>query len=447
MYRPLVVGGPKVDDDGVSRSIYRGDSFVCTSAVHAGFISNRMGGCGAMSLLGRESDYPSTSQHGISSIGFDSYFPQSFTFLEGSQAECRDLRWPLLAVSLFFTITLSLFTTEPAVFFFPTFIGLFLHVGLVSDPPELADYHELVSMVVRRFLPSAFVVFVVYNYCVRRTLKDLEAQVEKTIFWLGGIWIGALNNYTFDKIPIQRLTPHDLKQPGAVPALIIIIIVLIFIALGQAHCLRIEGRLPKFLALYVAIGLTLGLLGAVPSMNLRIHHYILGLLLVPGTSMQTRPSMLFQGLLVGLFINGIARWGYDSLLQTPAQLFTGDQMGTPLPKIQSPIVNAGSPANITFFWEKIPPDWDGMSVLVNDVERYRGYIDRGEAETFTWERQVEGLPEYFRFAFMAGNEVGDFTKAGTWLADGEWRHMDSGPSIMSMGTGRSGMYGDAFRVR
>ena len=423
-----------VAEEGISTSIYRGDSFLCSSAVHSGFISNKEGGCGAVSLLGREHSYPAVSRHGIKSIGFDSYFPQSFTFLDGSQAQCRDLRWPLLAVSLFFTVTLSLFTTEPSVFFFSVFAGLFIHVGLVSDPPELADYHELVSLSVRRVLPSAFVAFVMYKYCIRRTLNNLEAQVEKTLLWLGGAWIGALNNYTFDKIPIQRLTPHDLQQPGAVPALISIVIILLLIALGQAHCLRVEGRMPRLLAFYALAVLGLVLLAIVPRMNLRIHHYILGLLLLPGTSLQTRPSLLYQGILVGLFINGIARWGYDSLLQTPAQLFAGDQMGTPLPQLLAPIIGAGA-ANITFFWEKIPSGWDGISVLVNDVERYRGYSDRGEADVFAWERQVPGLPEYFRFAYMAGNAVGDFTKAGILTAEGEWVHMEDGPS---MATGEFG---------
>merc|ERR1712070_708537 len=30
------------------------------------------------------------------------------------------------------------------------------------------------------------------------------------------------------------------------------------------------------------------------------------------------------------------------------------------------------------------------------------------------------LPEYFRFGYMAGSSVGDFSKAGKWLPDGEW---------------------------
>lgn len=433
-YRPLVIGGPTDRGDSPVDTIYRGDSFICGAAIHAGFVSDQIGGCGVVSLVGEQSNFPSIKQNHISSIGFDSYFPKSFSFVQGTASKCRDLRWPLLAVSLTFTTLLSLFTTSPAVFFPSVYIGIFFHVALASDPPNLTDYYAIVSIALGRFLPASFCMFVVYKYCVRRQQAGLQAQIEKTILWLGGCWMGALNNYTFDKIPIQRLTPHDIKQqPGAVPALIIIVLSLFCIALGQAWALRIEGRLPKYLAIY-GIFVT-GLLGlvAVPKMNVRIHHYILGLLLVPGTSMQTRPSLLFQGILVGLFINGIARWGFDSILQTPDELRGDAQLGTLLPLILPPIIHnnfgLSLPPNITFEWPlPLPKYYDGLSVLVNDVERFRGYEDVGK-NSFTWIRHSEELPEYFRFAFMSGSGSGDYTKAGTWETDGGWTEMESGPSF------------------
>jgi hypothetical protein len=169
-------------------------------------------------------------------------------------------------------------------------------------------------------------------------------------------------------------------------------------------------------------------------MNVRIHHYILGLLLVAGTSMQTRPSLLFQGILVGLFINGIARWGFDSILQTPAELRGDAQLGTLLPIVTAPIIHNihhhhhHVKPNITFQWEyPLPKDYDGLSILVNDVERFRGYEDAG-IESWTWERHMKGVPEYFRFAYMSGATRGDYTKAGTWRSDGGWTQMASGPS-------------------
>jgi len=272
-YKPLVIGGPTDEEETLENTYYRADSFICGAAIHAGFINDQSGGCGVLSFNGERSNYPSVNRKHINSIGFDSYFPRSFSFLGGTASKCRDLRWPLLGVSLTFTILLSLFTTSPAVFFSSTFLGIFFHVALASDPPNLTDYYAIVSIALGRFLPASFCMFAVYHFFVRRTLHGLHAQIEKTFLWLGGCWVGALNNYTFDKIPIERLTPHDLKQqPGAVPALIIIVLLLLLIAIGQAWCLRVEGRLPRYLAvygIYIAVILTLV---AIPKVSLTPTH-------------------------------------------------------------------------------------------------------------------------------------------------------------------------------
>ena len=428
-YRSLVIGGST--DGGLDlpaiEPIYRGDSFICQAAIHAGVVSEEKGGCGVVALAGKHDNFPSTTRHGIKSIGFDSSFPKSFTFVSGLSSHCgaKDLRWPLLAVTVIFTALLSLLCSSPAVFFASLFPMLFTHVSLVSDPPNLFGYPSLSSLAIGRFLPAAFVGYIIYRYCVRPQLSGLTAQFEKTVLWLGGAWVGSLNNYTFDFIPIQRLTPHDLAaQPGARLALVIIVLLLFTIALGQIWYLRLEGRFPRYLALYAIMGGFLLICIAIPQLNLRIHHYILALLLLPGTGIQTRPSLLYQGILVGLFINGIARWGFDSILQTPDELRGGDgQLKSLLPNITTPIIGA---ANITFGWAFPPERYDGLSVLVNDVERYRWYEGEGDSQ-FTWDRE-HNQKEYFRFGYMSGSDAADYTKAGVWEEDGSWRKMKAGPS-------------------
>lgn len=426
-YRSLVIGGP-TEWDRATSTIYRGDSFICGAAIHAGIIKDQRGGCGKIFLVGERSKFPRVERNGIQSVAFNSSFPLSFTFNEGGSANdnaipwCKDPRWPLLAVSVTFTSVLSIFTTSSAVFFGSTFTGIFFHVALASDPPDFEHFESVVSATVGRFLPAAFVGLAIYLYCVRRTLRELNAQFERTIFWLGACWTGALTNQTFDLIPIQRLTPHDLKQqPGAISALVFIILLLIGIALAQAWAFRIEGRLPRYLALYAGMAGSILLLLAIPGLKLRIHHYILALLLLPGTSLQTRPSLLYQGLLVGLFINGIARWDFASILQTPAALLEDGQIGSLLPEVVTPLITA---TNITFFWDTIAEDFNGISILVNDVERYRGFQDRGSLE-FSWNRTHEGDDEYFRFAYVKysalnGPWTADYSKPGTWGANGEW---------------------------
>src|SRR5690606_15444012 len=68
-YRPLVVGG----------SPYRGDSFICGAAIHAGVVSDAYGGCGRVTRVGEHIGFASSESNGVESIAFDSYFPLSYT--------------------------------------------------------------------------------------------------------------------------------------------------------------------------------------------------------------------------------------------------------------------------------------------------------------------------------------------------------------------------------
>jgi len=466
-YAPFIVGGPGPQTDNIP--VYRGDSYICGAAIHAGIINNAQGGCGVVSKIGAGSNFPASTANGISSFAFDSYFPMTYVF---TQVECSsyDPRWSVLAVSVVFTAVLGLFTTSSSAFFFFTFVVAFWQVGLASDPPSTGSTLSNFTDILGKFLPSMFMAWVFYDkICVRRTLSGLTAQVEKIILWLGGLWVGALTNYTFDFIPINRLTGHDLEQqPGAKAALAIIVIVLFCIIVSQIWFFRQEGRLGNFLRLYGLFILTIVVCLVLPDLNLRIHHYILALLLLPGTNLQTRPSLLYQGILLGLFINGIARWGFDPFLQTSYSLQGDAQLGSALPVLLTPKINA-SLARIEFSWAAPPdPSIDGISILVNDVERFRGYFDDPANTKFVWTRDAAmagngsvlvnnsrrsdnvsstvastgghtGFNEYFRFGWMQGTSEYDYTRAGTWDADMNWIPMESGPSkIKPRGLGPDG---------
>ena len=428
-YKPFVIGGLEFPAHSSSKSqpIYRADSFICQAAIHDGIVSDKKGGCGVASLIGEQRSYKASRQNGISSIGFDSSFPKSYTFLFGLSSECiQDLRWPLLAVTVTFTTLLSLATDSSFVFFGSIFPMLFFHVGLVSDPPNNSALPSLTSLIIGRFLPAALASTIIYHYSVRPQMAGLTAHVEKTVLWLGGAWVGCLNNYTFYFIPLERLTPHDIQvQPGAQVALSLVILLLLSIAAGQIYYLRLEGRLPRYLAIYGIFVTFLLVCVIIPPLNLRIHHYFLALLLLPGTRLQTRPSLLYQGILVGLFINGTARWGFDSILQTTAALRADGQFNSLLPNITNPIAIGVS--NITFAWAAPPKGYDGLSVLVNDVERHRWYVGEGAGQQ-TFFRAWDGQKEYFRFGFMSGSSAADYTQAVVWSGDGHWTEMKKGPS-------------------
>ncbi|KAF8461892.1 hypothetical protein BDZ91DRAFT_765451 [Kalaharituber pfeilii] len=553
VFQSFVVGGPDPDfptSEPAYEAPYRADSFICAAAVHAGVVSDALGGCGLLLRTGAsdpQKGFIGSRRHGITSAGFDSSFPSSYVFARppaGTAIDgCKDLRWHLLPISSLFTFIQALFSTNAAAMVGSIFVGTFLHVGFASDPPPAQanrnDPYELVSIVLGRFLPASFVMYMFYLHVLGPTWATNttptfpegrnrwsgvgagvkspfrlppQIAVERAILFLFGLWFAALNNVTFaEVIPLARLTPHDLQtQPGAKTALAIICIVLFLIAVSQIYYLRLEGRLPRYLLLYASFGG--GLLGFVfglQDMAVRIHHYILAMLLLPGTKIGNRLSMLWQGLLVGLFINGTARWGFASLLETKAILL-GDavygQGGVPggigvtggnswywnatagerwrgnwevgieggwiaeNGQLLEGQVNGDHDEewrwwqNVTITWRwpteeenrlwdsktgrpiEGEREWDGVSVLINDVERYVADIpepptssstnrtstpgDDGQTGSFTWTRRgwevsdapgdIDGRPTV-RWEKFRG--VGDYTRAGVvgawWPKRGE----------------------------
>ncbi|KXX74605.1 Cysteine-rich secretory protein LCCL domain-containing 2 [Madurella mycetomatis] len=441
-FRPLVIGGG-------SQGIYRGDSFLCGAAIHAGVVNDATGGCGVVTLVGEYYHYFASSQHGIDSIPFDSHFPLSFTVSADPAVQCTtpDPRWAVsLPLSILFTLLLSVLTTSASVLYFPTFLGIFTHVALVSDPPNLSSpsstlLPSLVSHYAARLLPALFCAAVVYLSCARRALAGLTAaaNLEKTLLWTLPFWLGALSNRTIEPlIPIVRLTPQDVSaQPGAAAALAVIIVLVAAVAAVQARALYLEARLPAYLALYLALLAGLAGLAALPGLQLRLHHYILALLLLPGTAAQTRLSLACQGLLLGLFVNGVARWGFAGIVQTADELRGDGALGSVLPELAGAWVQAlggtdglerpGS--RIWFRWKELAPPVDeaiqGISVLVNDVERFRGWFSERpvEGQVYAWTRREGGIvaDEYFRFGFLTWDgRALDYTEAGTWFANGSW---------------------------
>ncbi|QKX61294.1 uncharacterized protein TRUGW13939_08442 [Talaromyces rugulosus] len=480
-YQPLIIGGP--ESNSSEPGIYRADSFVCQAAIHAGVVTDAGGGCGVVKLEGAAHSFPASTQNGFTSTEFTSTFPKSFSFvpLSSAQATCpSDPRWLLLGITTAAVALISIFTTSPGVFFFSTFGLLIIHVGVVSDPPNMGSLTDLFSLLLSRVLPASFIAYVLYLYAARILLRNFSSpgyQLEKTILYLTPAFIGALNNYTFALwIPLQRLTPHDLQnQPGAKLALGIVVTIILTIVLTQTWFIRQAGLMPRYLKVYISFVAGILFLLALPGLRLRIHHYILAMLLIPGTAIPTRPSVIYQGLLLGLFINGVARWGFASIIETPAALgedptTPGGWWGASYPNItNSSVAISLEPApslrlwdesryygngNITFdLWEYERMGRlgvDGISILVNDVERWRGYLDENRKGKFTWHRHgSEGLelintgldmdvdqpqearhindedygePQdlFFRFAFMRGSSTGHYGGSGVWLKDGRW---------------------------
>ncbi len=274
-----------------------------------------------MSLVGSFTNYLPAVANGLSSLGFPSEFPLSFQFEPATElTHCTDYRNAALAFNVLITCLLFwVVRPKPIITFWSIFCIGFWHITLFSQP---RDNPPPLDQAFGTFLPALFVAYYFWRVAWRFTLPAFRlAPIESSVWFLGPFWVGVLANLTTDKIPIDRLTAQDIRgRSGALTALIIIILVLVVIVVNQVRIIRKTGWLPHYLAWYVFGGLVVLVISQLPGLQLRIHHYIIAIVLMPGTAWPTRASAVYQGLLLGLFLNGVAAFGFDSILQTAADV-------------------------------------------------------------------------------------------------------------------------------
>ena len=172
------------------------------------------------------------------------------------------------------------------------------------------------------FLPGLFIGYGVWRVAFRFVLPAFMIMpLEATVWYVGPFWVGVLANVTFGKIPINRLLVSDIKsRPGALTALLIMVVIGLILLLNQVRVIRKTGWLPHYAGWYFAGGLVVLVLALLPTLTLRLHHYIIALILLPITAFPTRLSAVYQAFLLGLVVNDGAAFGWDSLLQTATEV-------------------------------------------------------------------------------------------------------------------------------
>ncbi|KAG8970418.1 hypothetical protein FRC03_008615 [Tulasnella sp. 419] len=423
VYQPLVVGG------GDAEATYRGDSWICASAIHAGVISNSRGGCGKLSLIGNFTSFVGTVSNGIRSTSFPSIFPLTYRFLPTTSLNhCTDLRDYGLVVNILVTVLLfSVFQPASIVLYWCLVCIGHWHVTLFSDPrgepPPISDAFGV-------FLPTLFVAYVFWRVAFRHVLPVFEhCPLERMVWYLVGFWPGVLFNITTEKIPIDRLLGEDLRRPGAITALVILSIVVLVVVLNQLQTMRKTGWLPVYAWYYFLGFLVLVVLSQLPGLTLRIHHFFIGMILMPGTAFPTRISAVAQSFLLGMFIQGESRWGFDSILQTTAELRRDAPLDSSIPGFLTSSTYPPHMSNSTIIWKSIETagvvseGWNGYSLIIDDVERYSG-----TALNFALTALDLAIPHFFRLAYQRDGVSGDYSKAATLFPNGTFLDPLPGPS-------------------
>ncbi|KAG8843111.1 hypothetical protein FRB96_004360 [Tulasnella sp. 330] len=427
VYQPLMVGG------GDDLQTYRGDSWVCLAAIQTGAISNDKGGCASVQLIGEFTSFIGTVAHGISSVSFNSTFPLGYRISPSTSfTSCTDLRSPALAFNIIITILLFVvLRPKPIVLFWAMVCIGYWHIIFFSDP---AGTPPPISNAFGTFLPTLFIVYAFWLHAFSHVLPAFDAMpIERAIWYLVPFWCGTLINVITARLPLDRLTITDIRQqPGALVTILVIITVVGAIVLHQVvWVIRKTGWLPRYLMYYAIGGAVLLVLSQLPGLELRIHHYFYPILLIPGTAFPTRLSAVYQSLLLGIFLDGAARWGFASILQTAAELARDAPLRSSLPIFLTNATNPLANLDASIVWESISAanttreGWNGFSLLVDDVERYSGVATNFSLVALNL---VATVPHFFRLAYQNNGVSGDYTRAATFYPNGTFTDPLPGPS-------------------
>ncbi|KAJ3332359.1 hypothetical protein HDU76_000460 [Blyttiomyces sp. JEL0837] len=526
VYVPFVVGGGLNVTDSTQSGTYRSDSFLCASAIHAGKISPESGGCAAIQFTNFASDFTSSRQNGVSSIPFPSTFPSGFQFLDVETKNCVDIRWKIVgfnvAMSVIFVLVFSgswldinagkretgvvtpvdgwidktirkhfynhddLLITMPneskaicgsdwkaghtsaAIMYWILACLSWWQISLASNtrkpiPP--------VSSIFADFLPTLFVFYGLWKITFRYILPPLNAMpIQRTLLLLPGFWIGTLyNDVIANNVPIDRLTTDSLsKRPGATTSVIVICVIIFILALLQCYFIWRSGKLLKFLFGYGLTFIIIGILISVTGLQFRFHHYFIGMCILPLASVENHLSVLVCFLMLGIMMDGIARFGFASILQTKQELLRDGALGTDIPVFEmdnynvtvknvSAVVSTLAMQgfrNVSVRWKAISVDlaqsWNGFSLIVDDVLRYVGtdtsynftLVPAQHFDAVNSQQQVaaggqpaplpqylSSVPHFFRIAYQVYGTAGDFSQAGTLTVNGDgWIPNAPGPS-------------------
>ncbi|GAA99100.1 uncharacterized protein L969DRAFT_49368 [Mixia osmundae IAM 14324] len=421
IYQGLVVGG------GDPAGTYRADSFICQAALHRGLFGDNKGGCGVLNQIGTYGNYLASEQNGIQSTAFPGSFPSSFVFAaDATTTNCEDLRDYILIYDLLMTFIVTFVFRPPAPVLFWTFgIVGFWHITMASDPQGAPPQ---VSTAIGLFLPACFFLYAFWRCAWRWVLPLFSVAVlEQTLWYVGPFWIGVLLNDTTGWIPIDRLTAHDISQrPGGLAAVIVLVILILILAVNQLRVIRKTGLLVDYAKYYLLGVIFILLMMAIPGLSFRFHHYIAATVFMPVTGFPTRMSALLQAFLLGTFLNGVARWSFDGLFQSIAELQGDGAFGTGSPSFNTTAASfAADPTVIA--WNPIPSDqigqWEMFSLLINDVSVYVG-----PALNYTLAGLDRTLPLFFRLAFSERYTSGDFTRAATLFPNNTFVPAPSGIS-------------------
>ena len=317
---------------------YRGDSKLCRSGLHGGYLSDDTGGCFRVNVLGgAASFFGGGKRFGVTSFPAD-FYPWSLSISPSTAPHCASQQWPLLALlvagALFASALLA-----PWEVFCVTCTTSFIYLSFTargSSPVDtlvmgsgwLIALGGLCYAVWRGAGRVALEYLLLSPTAVGRT-ATLQSVLAFALLYLSPFLAALHMHLATSFIADVDLSTESLERNGGVGVAFLVAVVSVgaLVVLVQGMTVRASGSWAVWSTVggYAAmvsgyLALTLPLL-AQGWASVHIHHLILALTLLPLTGYATRPSLIIQAALLGCLLNGVAFWGiagpWDAALTPP----------------------------------------------------------------------------------------------------------------------------------
>ncbi|KAJ3012625.1 hypothetical protein HKX48_006187 [Thoreauomyces humboldtii] len=357
---------------------YRAESWICAAGIHAGVIKKHWGGCAAIDIVGEISNFESTTANGITTLPFPSWFPKAYNIRAISSSHCTDFSWGILPVAYLFSVFFSLFWPTKGSFIFALVSAGFWYGTFIAIPIHGDSW---TSAAFGTYFVTLGYTYVLYTLFMRPSiLYPARFPLDTAILYIAPFYLALHMEILTAPLSNFGLTSRAFRDPETLVIFVIGLPAVLIVCSAQLWLFRRHGMLVRYILAYGTAAIIYFVVAKIVGLSVHLHHYTLGIILLPLTRLQSRTSLVMQGFLIGLVVQGISRWGPASPFDTAFQNQAGDEVVS-VPRPSFAISPNALAANGTIAWEygSSPGDpipsglsYDAFSLLLNDVEIYRG---------------------------------------------------------------------------
>ncbi|KAJ3385785.1 hypothetical protein HDU84_002027 [Entophlyctis sp. JEL0112] len=325
-YVPFVVG---------ENNTYRGDSWICLAAIHAGVLSNADGGCLVANLNPSAGEtYGGSTQNGVPSHSFNSTYPATLSFEIQSPpaaSNCVDYGFDSEGFFLPMLCLMPFLNVSRRYIYWNTLVWIYLYWTFVS--PDTSRDDSSIQSYLGQLLPCLAVLWVLYKTAANVTLpaSPTKFPIETSLLWIAPLWFGfhldMLSNY-IGPLATLSFSAKMFSDASSAALLIFLIVAVSILVLTHLWMHFRQDTLFPYIPPYVILTVVYFELPHILGLSVHLHHYLLALLLLPPTRVQSRMSLICSGLLTGLFVQGVLKYGFAAPFDTSLQAQETYTLGT-----------------------------------------------------------------------------------------------------------------------